>query len=392
MFHRKPTSILKQQAGHAAIVLLLGNLAIAQAGDLNPPVGGIGPTFKTLTEVEPRVAINGTNTPGNAASTYRIAQPGSYYLTSNLSGVSGKMVILVAAPDVTIDLMGFSIAGGTSAIGRQQLVPSVTVRNGHISNCLDVAINLGGCDGSTIENVSVRDCELHGVFIGGHAIVRNVQVQNCGGYGIQTGGNGMVLNCSVMSSGAAPTAAYQSLACSRFIDCIAINNYGYGFFANGEACVFSGCVSRYSGNDGFYLHEGCRIERCLASNNQGEGIRAQGNSTILDCTSNYNGLRGIRAGNACTVHGCQTRANGMRGNFAGIWLEGSGSRADGNEMTDNDFGLYTRADHNVIVKNSARNNPMGDFFVGPGNELAPVVTNPGSNGFAGMNAWSNIAY
>lgn len=45
----------------AALVAVAG---FAIAGPLTPPVGGVGSTMKTLTEVEPRFAINGTNTPG----------------------------------------------------------------------------------------------------------------------------------------------------------------------------------------------------------------------------------------------------------------------------------------------------------------------------------------
>jgi len=43
-------------------------------GDLNPPVGPVAPAHKTWTEVEPRIAINATNTPGDADSLFRIAE------------------------------------------------------------------------------------------------------------------------------------------------------------------------------------------------------------------------------------------------------------------------------------------------------------------------------
>src|SRR5262245_28304173 len=78
---------------------------VAAAGDLNPPPGPVGATMKTLREVEPRTAINATNTPGDAGSLFVITQPGSYYLTGNVT-VNGMAGIKISASNVTIDLNG----------------------------------------------------------------------------------------------------------------------------------------------------------------------------------------------------------------------------------------------------------------------------------------------
>src|SRR5262245_48602298 len=82
-----------------------------RAGDLGPPAGPVAPTMKPLTEVEPRIAINATNTPGDADSLYRITQPGSYYLTGNVQGVASKSALEIDASGVTVDLMGFTLEG-----------------------------------------------------------------------------------------------------------------------------------------------------------------------------------------------------------------------------------------------------------------------------------------
>ena len=66
---------------------------VAIAGDLNPPAGSVAPTMKTLDEVEPRIAINAVNTPGDSNSVYRISQPGSYYLTGNVTAPAGDSAI-----------------------------------------------------------------------------------------------------------------------------------------------------------------------------------------------------------------------------------------------------------------------------------------------------------
>lgn len=42
--------------------ILLAGAWLASAGDLTPPAGPVAPTHKTLTEVEPRIAVNAANT------------------------------------------------------------------------------------------------------------------------------------------------------------------------------------------------------------------------------------------------------------------------------------------------------------------------------------------
>src|SRR5262245_49761975 len=86
------------------VTLILALADLGLAGDLIPPPGAVSPTMKTLTEVEPRIPINATNTPGDANSLYRITQPGSYHLTGNITGAVGKHGIEIASGGVTIDL------------------------------------------------------------------------------------------------------------------------------------------------------------------------------------------------------------------------------------------------------------------------------------------------
>ncbi len=91
-------------------------IGIVLAGPLNPPAGPVAPTYKTLNDVEPRIAVNATNTPGHISSTFRIAQAGSYYLTGNvIAPIGHSAVIEVASSGVTLDLGGFLISGGGTA-------------------------------------------------------------------------------------------------------------------------------------------------------------------------------------------------------------------------------------------------------------------------------------
>src|SRR5262249_50177124 len=116
---------------------LLSVLAFGQ-GPLTPP-GAPAPTMKTLDQVEPRIPVNATNTPGDATSVFKITQPGSYYLTGNLAGVSGKHGIYITSGNVTLDLMGFDLVGvGGSLDGihvdNTAVSVNYTVRNGSVRN------------------------------------------------------------------------------------------------------------------------------------------------------------------------------------------------------------------------------------------------------------------
>ena len=83
----------------AALVLglLLQPVSILHAqGPLTPP-GAPTPTMKTLDQIEPRKEVNATNTPGDATNLFIISTGGSYYLGGNITGVSGKHGIQIAA-------------------------------------------------------------------------------------------------------------------------------------------------------------------------------------------------------------------------------------------------------------------------------------------------------
>src|SRR5262245_60152694 len=97
--------------GAAAAIGAIAAITLGVSGPLDPPAGPVGPTYKTLAEVEPRVAISAATTPGDADSVFRIGQSGSYYLTGNVTGISGKAGIEIAVGGVTVDLMGFELAG-----------------------------------------------------------------------------------------------------------------------------------------------------------------------------------------------------------------------------------------------------------------------------------------
>ncbi len=108
----------------------------AQAGSLNPP-GAPSPTAKPLADIEPRIAIDSTNTPGDGTNLFIISKPGSYYLPRNIEGRAGRNGILIAADNVAIDLMGFTlegVAGSLHGIAVDMPRENLSICNGIVRN------------------------------------------------------------------------------------------------------------------------------------------------------------------------------------------------------------------------------------------------------------------
>src|SRR5579862_9533350 len=83
-------------------------------GALTPP-GAPAPTMKSLDQVEARTPVDAIHMPGGASDEFIISQPGSYYLTTNIVGVSSKRGINISNSDVTLDLNGFALLGTPSS-------------------------------------------------------------------------------------------------------------------------------------------------------------------------------------------------------------------------------------------------------------------------------------
>jgi hypothetical protein len=99
-------SLVTDRAWLGVVGCVLGAAAvmIAIAGPLNPPSGAVSSTYKTLSEVEPRIAINATNTPGDADSVYKITQRrGATTLRAVSRALSGKhgIEVEIASSGVT---------------------------------------------------------------------------------------------------------------------------------------------------------------------------------------------------------------------------------------------------------------------------------------------------
>jgi parallel beta-helix repeat protein len=339
------------------MMVLIAGAACAQ-GTLTPP-GAPGPTMKTLEQVEPRTPIS--------SLPYTISEPGSYYLTTNLTGGFRQDGITVNADDVTIDLNGFTLTGWGVAAGH------------------------GIYQASTRRNLRVHNGKV---------------VQWGGGEGVYASGKNNQLD---HIQAATNRQGIHAGTGSTISDCSAYKNTGDGI-VGGTGSTISGCTVRQNTLNGIYAGAGSTISGCTAYKNTGHGINAESGSTISGCTAYNNTLDGVNALSGCTISGCTASfntgdgiqvsgdsqltgntcdSNGSGGDGAGIYVTGSQNRIDSNNVTDNDRGIDVDAAGNLIIRNSASGNAT-DYDIAANNKDAQVLS-PGS-GFVSTNPWANFSF
>jgi hypothetical protein len=307
-----PTDRRSMLAGIGGLAAGAFLASTANAGPLDPPTGPIAPTPGP----EPRTPINATNTPGNASALFRFTQPGSYYLTANITGVSGKHGIEIAADGVTIDLMGFDLLG----------VPGVGSFTG-------ITTASSGLRNITIRNGSVRNWSFHGINLSANGPAANglVDAVNSSGNassGITLGTNFTVHNCTTTE-----------------------NNFT-GVVA-GSGCTIISCSAGNNGSNGFSTGTGCMVTNCASTGNTIDGILAVTGSTVANCCVSGNGRHGISPNGSCLVRGnsCRGHAAG-----AGIRIFSTDNRVEANSCTGNSVGVQTLSAGNFITGNTCAGN------------------------------------
>ncbi len=301
----------------SAIVLLTLGASSVFAGDLNPPVGPIAPTMRTLDEVEPRTIVNLTNTPGDLTATYVISQPGSYYLIEDVLGEFTKHGIRIDVRNVTLDLNGFRVdlpqlRGVSPSVNGIHAWPdtgesgAVTIRNGHVSGW------------------------NNGVGLLGPGVIADIATWG-NGAGINTIG-GSVLRCTADSNQFGILISQGTAE-----DCVCTGNFATGF--SGVQSSLTRCISNNSTQEGFLMLDGASLRDCSATGNMGGGIDLRTDSVAIgcrsytntgngftlwnsiarDCTAALNTFNGFEILGDSTLFGCLARANSSNG-FSAILL------------------------------------------------------------------------
>lgn len=354
------------------LAALVATGSVTLAGPLNPPAGPITSTSKTLTEVEPRTAINTTNTPGNASAVFLVSQPGSYYLTGNITGVANKAVIYINSSNVTIDLNGFTIQGGTSAVSTGA-VAAVTIRNGMVASTSSYGLQLANCTGASVERVTVQSAAAPWSAI-------------------NAGVGARIVNCAAIQCGNGIVASTGSIVSN----CVARSCTSSAFYASGDGVTFDSCTASGNGLHGFSSSgvKGTRVVGCTSSENTDTGFFLGEESFITECTSSRNGSFGMRISANSIARANLVVSNGTVTSASGISVSSSGALIEGNRCianAGNGISTASGALDCVIIGNWCRGNTLANYSVGAGNEFALVITNPGTT-FTGATPFSNFSY
>jgi hypothetical protein len=236
-------------------VCALGVVALYASRALGGPLDPPGPVASTQPLVEPRIPIS---QPASAAGfPIVISQPGSYYLASNITGVTGKAGISITASHVELDLNGFHVAGvpgATNGIAVPDFEDGLRIHSGVIRNWPGSGIEAGAASGGTFEDLQIFSNGATGISVGAGNVIRRVEARSHTGQGIQM--------TNVGSGG-------------RIEDCVATFN-GYGVHVNGNSVVVTGCVLTNNTVAGVDLGGNAnRIELNMFRGN-GVGVRAGG--------------------------------------------------------------------------------------------------------------------
>lgn len=342
-------------------ITLVGSFGLMTGwGPLNPPAGAVAPTAKPLTEVEPRTAINATNTPGTATSLFKITQPGSYYLTGNITGVSGKSGIEIAASNVTLDLKGYSlqgVAGSISGVVAGSSTQNLIVRNGTTNAWGVDGIGLG-FSAVVVESIVAEGNGQDGIDVGSQSVVRSCI------------GHSNTLRGIIVGTGSTVSA------------CTASANGAQGIVTNSRSTV-TACAAEGNTGDGISASFGTLIADCSSGSNTGNGIAISQGGMVSRCFVSFNGGNGIVTGNDGAIVGnaCDNNAT------ANIVATSSDNRIEGNTCTDSAIGIRVVSAGNIIIRNTCSGNTTDWDFVA-NNNFGPILDRraPASAAVSGFSA------
>jgi hypothetical protein len=288
--------------------------------------------MKTLQQVEPRTPIS--------SAPFTINQPGSYYLTTNLTVSSGNAIV-IATNGVTLDLNGYTIrstpnpADGT-AILIQGGLRNLAILNGNIEG--GVTNNAGTYSGPgfgfgiyydtygtapravRVSGINVSGCRYHGIHVGNgdSTVVESCAVQTVGFYGIAAS---VVKNCTALECG------------SRAI-------------------------------------EGDTVSDCRGESTGGSGVAA---STALNCRGTSTSASGVVARTALNCRGTSTSGYGVYADIAQSCYGYSGGSGYGVYATRTAIGCY------------------GESISGPAGLFAQNAAFCVGRRFGGRAIWATIA-
>ena len=301
--------------------------AFAQ-GSLTPP-GAPAPTMKSLDQIEARTAITSTR------RFMTITQPGSYYLTHNLTVSSGDGID-INTNNVTLDLNGFTISStAASATGYGIFLNSglrnITIANGFIQG--GVTNNGSGVYSGSGFGYGIG--YFHNAPVAGvvNVLVSKLSFSGCQSYGIYlgVGDSTVVESCTVQTVGGIGIYA-TTMKSSSAIDC---GNMGI----NGDQV--SDCYGQSSGGTGLGANT---AQNCSGISSSGTGLSA---ATALNCYGQGGSGYGLYATTALNCYGQSSSGTGLYATVANTCV---GLRSGGTAIQATiGIGCYAAGGTNLIT-------------------------------------------
>ena len=316
-----------------------------------------------------------------------ITAPGSYHLAENVVTAGGGITISVS--NVSVDLMGFTLRGGTGdGIRALSGMRNITVANGTVSGWSGNGVNLQSASNIEVRGVKAEGNGSIGILSGQGSTVSNCAAAFNASDGFSIGA-GSVISNSTASFNDSTGFVISGDGCS-VSNCSAHVNGGSGFTFNGAGITGTGLSAVDSGGDGFNLGSDNTLIGSVAVANgdqAGEdGIAALNRCTIIDCRASFNAEDGIHviSGSYIARNACQ--ANGQV-DGAGIHATNADNRIEENHVLNNDRGLDVDLAGNTIFKNTASGNTDNYGSIVGGNDVGPIGT-----AAAATSPWANIAF
>jgi parallel beta-helix repeat protein len=371
-------------------LLIVAARPSAAQGPLTPP-GPPAPTMKTLEQIEPRTGIS--------ALPFTITRPGSYYLTTNLTGGAGNG-INISTNDVTVDLNGFALNGGAgNGIATLVQCTNIWVRNGTVRNWGLSGISNSLATASGVENVRAIENVRDGIRLGTSAVVRACVIMNSGDGAIRVGPESLIEYCTVSSNNAGQIIDLRER--SQIRHCVVTKNVGDGINA-ADGCRVTDCTASLNSR-GIFLGNSCVVERCTVQGNSSIGIRTFNINIVRDCLVSGNGNDGIFAVTHNFLVNNVIFGNGTNATTGGAGIHmaaGAGTRIEGNMVHNNSWGIRVDSTNNLIIRNTAYLNDT-NYFIVTSNRVGTIVNAPfsgainGNTGGAGVGTtdpWANISF
>lgn len=360
--------------------------SITLAGPLTPPPGPVASTYKTLTEVEPRLALDQNVAPGDADALFKITSPGSYYLTASFSASSGRAFLEIAASNVTLDLNGFRIqgvAGSLDGIMTSGSVSNIVIRNGTVASFGGDGVDSASASHVRLEQLRVANVTGVGLRLGGSSTAVSCSVTGSGSHGVAlTAGQSRLERSSISNSGG--NGVHVSAPHNRIFDCTITGSAQTGVSLSGSSQLEQSTVQG-SANVGVSMRARDRVANNTISGSTLNGISLSGagiveNNQVLDnlnhglyvytIVNSNNGYMQIRNntfignGDAAGEYGVFCAID----TFAGI--------IDGNIFRLNRGGIRVAGSTFTIMRNISGPNGGLSYHVDPDklNDIAPIIT------------------